>query len=127
MADGPEVAEFIVCGRAVEIPVAGSALPVGQRPLVGFFLDAQLTASFAAAVAPLVCTAVAVAVDVVDDAELVDASDEEEFCRVAVLRGPGANILVTSSGFIAVKPLALDVHPKRVLGWKFSGGATAVI
>lgn len=127
VADGPEVAEFTGCGRAVEIPVAGSALFVGHSPLVGFFLAAQLTASFVATLGPLVCNGVAVAVDAIDDAELVDARDDEEFCRVAVLRGPGVNILLTSSGFIAAKPLPLDVHPIRVLGWKFRGGATAVI
>ena len=53
-ADGPEVAELTVCGRAVDIPVAGSALPGGQRPLVGFFRAAQLPASAAVGVAPLV-------------------------------------------------------------------------
>lgn len=116
VADGPDVAELTVCGRAVEIPVAGSALLVGHNPLDGFFLATQLTASFVAGLVPLVCTGVAVTVDAVDDAELVDAREEDEFCRVAVLRGPGVNILLTSSGFIAAKPLPLDVHPIRVLG-----------
>lgn len=53
--------------------------------------------------------------------------DEDEFCRWAVFRGPGVNILLTSSEFIAPKPLPLLVHPMRVLGWKESGCATAVI
>ena len=60
--------------------------------------------------------------------ELVDAMEEDEFCRWAVLRGPGVNILLTSSESIAPKPLPLlDVHPMRVLGWNVKGAATAVI
>jgi hypothetical protein len=42
--------------------------------------------------------------------ELVEAMDEDEFCRCIVLRGAGVNILVTSSEFIAPKPL-FAVHP----------------
>ena len=53
-AEGPDVAEFTVCGRAVEIPVAGSALPGGHRPRVGFFRAAQLPASAVAGTAPFV-------------------------------------------------------------------------
>lgn len=118
VADGPDVAEFTVCGRAVDMPVAGSAFPGGQSPLAGFFLAAQLPASAAVGVTPFVCTdgAVTVDVDVVELVELVDAMDEEEFCRWAVFRGPGVNILLTSSEFITPKPLPLEVHPKRVLG-----------
>lgn len=54
-------------------------------------------------------------VDAVEFVELVDAIDEEEFCRWAVLRGPVVvNILLTSSEFIAPKPLPLEVHPMRL-------------
>lgn len=127
VAEGPEVAELTVCGRAVEIPVAGSALPGGQSPFEGLFRAAQLPASTTLEVAPLVCTEVAVMVEVEEPVELVEAMEEEEFCRWAVLRGPEVNILLTSSEFIAPKPLPLEVHPKRVLGWKVKGGATAVI
>jgi hypothetical protein len=63
----------------------------------------------------------------VEDVELVDEIDEEEFWRWTLLRGPGVNILETSSEFIAPKPLPLEVHPIRVLGWNVRGGATAVI
>ena len=128
VAVGPEVAELTVCGRAVEIPVAGSAFPGGHRPFDGLFRVAQLPASAAAvAVAPLLCTDVAVIVEVEEPEELAEAMEEAEFCRCTVLRGPEVNILLTSSGFIAPKPLPLEVHPMRLLGWKDRGGATAVI
>lgn len=125
-ADGPEVAEFTVCGRAVDIPVAGSALPGGQSPLVGFFRAAQLPGSVATGVAPLVCTDDAVIVDAVEFVEVVDEIEVEEFCRWAVFLGPGVNILLTSSD-MPPRPLPLDVHPIRVLGWNDKGDATAVI
>lgn len=119
VADGPDVAELTVCGRAVDMPVAGSAFPGGHRPLAGFFRAAQLPASAeVGAATPFVCTdgAVTVEVEVVELVELVEAIDEDEFCRWAVLRGPGVNILLTSSEFITPKPLPLEVHPMRVLG-----------
>lgn len=81
VAVGPEVAELTVCGRAVEIPVAGSAFPGGQRPFDGLFRVAQLPASAAVDAAPLVCTDVAVTVEVEEPVELVEAMEEEEFCR----------------------------------------------
>ena len=108
--------------------VAGSAFPGGHKPLAGFF-RAKPKPSVGVVPAPLVCTGDAVTVDALDAVELVDAMEEEEFCRWAVLRGPGENMPFTSSEFIAPKPLPLEVHPMRVLGlcqcWK--GGATAVI
>ena len=100
-ADGPDVAEFTVCGRAVEMPVAGSAFPGGHRPRAGFFLAAQLPASGGVGATPLACTDDAVTVEADEAVELVDAMDEEEFCRCIVLRGAGTNILLTSSWFIA--------------------------
>lgn len=111
------------------MPVAASALPGGHSPLVGFFRNAQLPVSgVGVAVFPFVvaCTggATTVAVEV---EEALDASEDEEFCRWTVFRGPGENILLTSSGFMAPKPLPLEVHPMRVLGWNDKGGATAVI
>lgn len=115
-ADGPDVAVLTGCGRAVDMPVAGSALPGGQSPLAGFFRCAQLPASTGVVTAPLVCGAGAVMVEVEELVELVEAIDEEEFCRWTVLRGPGVNILLTSSELIAPKPLPLEVHPIRVLG-----------
>ena len=80
VAEGPDVAELTVCGRAVERPVAGSALPGGQRPFDGLFRVAQFPASVAFDVTPFVCTGVAVIVDV-EEPELVEAMEEEEFCR----------------------------------------------
>lgn len=115
-ADGPEVAVLTVCGRAVDIPVAGSALPGGQSPRAGFLRCAQLPESTGVGATPLVCAAGAVIVEVEEFVELVEAIDEEEFCRWTVLRGPGVNILLTSSELIAPKPLPLEVHPMRVLG-----------
>ena len=117
-ADGPDVAVLTVCGRAVDMPVAGSALPGGQSPRAGFFRCAQLAESTGVAAAPLVCAAgaVMVEVEVEELVELVEAIDDEEFCRWTVFRGAGVNILLTSSELIAPKPLLLEVHPMRVLG-----------
>lgn len=128
-ADAPAFAVLTACGRAVEIPVAASALPAGHKPLAGFFRCAQPDVSTGGATAPLVCElgAVIVDVEVEEDVELLEAIDDEEFCRCTVLRGPGVNILLTSSELIAPKPLPLEVHPMRVLGWKDTAGATAVI
>lgn len=126
-AVGPVVAELMACGRAVLMPVAGSALPGGHNPRDDFFLAAQLPASDDVALAPLAAPAEgAVTVDV-DAEELVEARDEEEFCRCTVLRGPVLNILLPSLSFMAPKPLPLELQPRRVLGWKLRGGATAVI
>jgi len=114
-AVGPDVAELTACGRVVVMPVEGSALPCGHIPLAGFFRAAQLPASAAAAAAaalPLFCTDGAVIVAV----ELVEAMEDDEFCRWTVLRGAEVNILPTSSGFITPKPLPLDVHPSLVFG-----------
>lgn len=122
-AVAPEVAELTACGLAVVIPVAGSALPGGQRPLVGFFRTAQLPDSPDVMLVPLVCAEDA---DMVEVDEFVEASDEEEFCRWAVLRGPEANILVPSSLFMAARPFS-SAAPHVVFGWNDKGGATAVI
>ena len=91
VADGPDVAVLTVCGRAVEMPVAGSALPGGHSPLAGFFRCAQLLESAGVDATPFVCAAGAVIVDVdVDElVELVEAIEEEEFCRCTVFRGAG--------------------------------------
>ena len=119
----PEVAELTACGLAVVMPVAGSALPGGQSPRVGFFRTAQLPDSPEVTLVPLVCAEEA---DIVDVDELVEASEEDEFCRCAVLRGPEANILVPSSLFMVARPLSsAELHV--VLGWNDKGGATAVM
>jgi len=81
MADdavGPDVAAFTVCGLAVDRPVAGSAFPGGHRPRgVGFFLTPQFPSDDGALV-PLDCTEGA---EMVEVDELVEAMEEDEFCR----------------------------------------------
>jgi len=62
------------------MPVAGSALPGGHKPRVGFFLVAQLPASDDVVPLPFVCTEVGDMVEV-DEAELVDAREDDEFWR----------------------------------------------
>lgn len=109
-AVGPDVAEFTVCGRAVEMPVAGSAFPAGHIPLVGFFRAAQLPASVVAFAAPLACTVAVEAVEFCEDAELLELMEEEEFCRGRVFRCPGTNILRTSSSLIPPNPAPLGAH-----------------
>lgn len=89
-AVAPDVAELTVCGRAVEIPVAGSALPGGHNPRVGFFLAAQLLAVVLSAAGctapfPLLLGWVELA-DIVEVEEAFEAIDELEFCRWTVLR-----------------------------------------
>lgn len=113
MADdavGPDVAELTVCGRAVDIPVAGSALPVGHMPRVGFFRAAQLPASVFPFAVPLACTVAVEVVEFCDEAELFELMEEDEFCRGRVFRCPGANILRTSSSLMPPKPAPLEVH-----------------
>jgi len=122
-AEAPDVAELTACGLAVDIPVAGSALPGGQSPRVGFFRTAQLPDSPEVTLVPLVCAEEA---EMVDVDELLDANEEDEFCRCAVLRGPEANILVPSSLFMAARPLSSAAF-HVVLGWNDKGGATAVM
>ena len=130
-AVGPCAAALMVWGRAVDNPVAGSALPGGHSPRVGFFRAAQLPISPVGGwTAPPFRWVVGANTVEVDEAEAVEAMEEEEFCRCAVFRGPGANILPASSGFAAaakspLPPPPLDVH---LLDWKeVKGCATAVI
>ena len=122
-AVAPVLVELTACGRAVVMPVAGSALPGGQSPLVGFFRTAQLLDSPEVTLVPFVCTEEA---DMVDVDEFVEASEEDEFCRWAVLRGPEANILVPSSLFMAARPFPSAAF-HVVFGWNDKGGATAVM
>ena len=127
MADeavGPDVAEFTVCGRAVERPVAGSAFPAGHIPLVGFFRAAQPPASDVAFAVPFAWTVAVDAVEDCEDVELVELMEEDEFCRGRVFRCPVMNILRTSSSFMPPKPAPLEVH--RCCE-KERGEATAVI
>jgi hypothetical protein len=82
-AVGPLVRELTGCGRAVERPVAGSALPGGHSPRLGFFRVAQMS-PFAVdgRVAPFAAPGAEGAMVVeVDEAESVEAMEDEEFCR----------------------------------------------
>ena len=125
-ADGPDVAELTVCGRAVESPVAGSAFPAGHMPRVGFFRAAQLAASAVAVAVPFTaCTVEVDAVELAEEDELVELMDEEEFCRGNVLRWP-LSILRASLSLPTPKPSPLVFHPRR-FGWRDRGAATAVI
>ena len=109
------------------MPVAGSAFPGGHNPRAGFLRAAQLPASGVGALEPLVCGEEPEMVEV-DAVELVEAIEEEEFWRCTVLRGPVVNIILfPSSESVAPKPLSLEPHARRGLGWKESGGATAVM
>ena len=100
-AVGPDDVELTAWGRAVDIPIAGSDFPGGHSPRVGFFRAAQLPTSDEVPLVPLVW---ADAADIVDVEEAVEAIEDAEFCRCSVFRGPLLNILLISSGFIAVKP-----------------------
>lgn len=75
-AEGPEVAEVTLCGLAVDIPVAASALPGGHRPRDGFFRIDQPPGSEVGALAPLPCTDGA---DMVELEELLEATEDDEF------------------------------------------------
>lgn len=109
MADeavAPDVTELMVCGRAVDMPVAGSALPGGHNPRVGFFRAAQLAVVVLSAggctapplplVLPLPLPLLLGAVELAERVEVeeaVEAIDELEFCRWTVLRADaGVNI-----------------------------------
>ena len=63
-----------------------------------------------------------------DDVELVDDTDEEEFVLCTVFLG-GMNIRDTSSALIEFNPfgLVLLFHPSRGSDWKLGGDATAVV
>lgn len=122
-ADGPEEAVDTGCGRVVDRPAVGSALPEGHMPLVGFLRVVHPFES-AVPVVPFVCCDEADNVDW-DEVEL---REDEELLRWAVFRGPGINILLISSEVIPFKPLCPPLtlfHPG--LCWKVRGGATAVI
>ena len=63
-----------------------------------------------------------------EDEDVVEANDEEEFVRWGPLRG--RNMRVTSSALIEFIPtcaLLPEFHPSRGNGWKLGGDATAVI
>ena len=84
-ADGPELADAMDCGRAVDMPETGSVLDAGHSPRGPFFRAAQLDASPAGAgPTPFVCDEDD---DIVGADEAVEASDDEELARWMLLRG----------------------------------------
>lgn len=110
-ADGPEDAVEIDCGLAVEMPDVGCDLPGGQSPRAGFFLDSQVSVVFAV---PFEVVEVAEAVEVEDERELIE---DDELVRWALFRGPGMNILPTSSWLMVPMPFGpplTEFHPVRV-------------
>jgi hypothetical protein len=130
-ADGPDDAVDIDCGRAVEMPAMGSALDAGHSPRACRFREAQSLAvvplvpltplTAPAPLDPLLCVEAADMVDVAEDCDDRELSEEEELVRCALLRG--MSIRETSSALIAFRPLAEALGPRH----KFGGGATAVI
>lgn len=110
-ADGPEPADAIDCGRAVEIPDIGSVFDAGHKPRGGFFLAPQAEPSPAGeAGTPFVCTDGA-GTAVFDDAD--EAREDEEFVRCALLRG--MNILNSSALIELGAPLGA-LHPALDIG-----------
>lgn len=85
----------------------GSALLAGHGPTLWFFFRAaavppqEFTSADVDMGTPLVCGTVEVVVAVDDDDE-VEAIEDEELARCALLRG--MNIRATSSAFIALSP-----------------------
>jgi len=122
-AEGPDVAEFTDCGRAVDMPAIGSDLDGCQIPRVVRFRAPQ--SPFVAPLTPFVFGAIDCAdtVDVLDVDDAREFSDEDEFERGAVLRDMSmlsALMVLTPFGVL----LGL-LHP--VLLARLMGGATAVI
>lgn len=125
-AEGPELADAMDCGRAVDMPETGSVLDAGHSPRGAFFRAAHADPSPAGdGPTPFVCDD---EVDMVEFDEAVEARDDEELARWMLLRG--MNIWRYSSPVIGLAPFATPLdpfHPWREMFWKFGGGATAVI
>lgn len=117
-ADDPGPAEAMGCGRAVDIPEMGSVLVAGHSPFGALVLrvaQAEVSVPLEGAT-PLACDEEADMVEVVD---ACDDRDEDELVRWALLRGMN----------MAPPPLGTPsaLHACRLMFWKFTGGATAVI
>jgi hypothetical protein len=105
------------------MPATGSDLDAGHMPLAGLLRVPQ--SPLAVAVAPLGC---ADEVDMVEVEEAWEDREVEELERCALLRG--ISILETSSALMVVRVLEAPLvafQPLRRFGWKFGGGATAVM
>lgn len=94
-------------GRPFDRPETGSALEEGHKLLAGFFLAAAPWSPFVIGVSGVACGEGRGIVKVDEEvAEGVDeAVEEEEFVLCALLRG--MSIRVTSSAFIACKPVCV--------------------
>lgn len=115
-ADETGVADATGWGRAVVIPAMGSVLVAGHSPLGALVLRAAHAAASAleGGTEPLGWDEEA---ETVDEAEACDESDEDELERLA----PRGTNRATALG----PPSAL--HAWRLMFWKLTGGATAVI
>lgn len=111
--------------RAFVTPETGSDFELGHRPRPGFFFEDQVVESpLALCPALLWCETVDV-----DDVDVDDANEEEEFDLWTPFRG--MNIRDTSSAFIEVSaacpPLPAAYHPRRGPDCTLGGEATAVM
>jgi hypothetical protein len=106
-------------------PDISSGLDAGQRLRVGFFLVVQSEpekvdeAPFSWLWLELV---------MVEAVEACEESDDDELERCALFRG--MNMWPTSSEPIELNPFGVPLpvfHPVRDMGWRFGGGATAVM
>lgn len=117
-AEGPGPADSTDCGRAVESPAIGSVLDAGHSPFGAFVLRAaHVDASLPLAGAtPFSCDGGAATVGVLD---ACDDRDDDELLRWALFRGMNR----------APPPLGTPsvLHACRLMFWKLTGGATAVI
>lgn len=115
-ADDPGPADATGWGRVVVIPEMGSVLVAGHSPLGAFVLraaHAALSVPLGRAT-PLACD---------EDAEMVDAAEAWELRLDEELDRDGFLVRGTKPPF--GMPSAL--HAWRLMFWKLTGGATAVI
>jgi hypothetical protein len=127
-AEAPDEVEAMDCGRAVDSPAIGSALEAGHmlRPVRRFEFQSPWTAPFA----PLLWPDAADMVEFEEAVEESELNEDEEFDRWACLRGRSIRDTSSADIVLMLKPLLPlgPLHPVRLLsGWKFGGGATAVI
>lgn len=109
--------------RAFVTPETGSDFELGHRPRPGFFFEDQVVDS------PLALCPALLWCETVDDVDVDDANEEEEFDLWTPFRG--INIRDTSSAFIEVSaacpPLPAAYHPRRGPDCTLGGEATAVM
>jgi hypothetical protein len=113
-ADDPGPADAMSCGRAAVIPAMGSVLVAGHNPFGGFVLRVAAQSVPLAGAATFGCDADDEA-DIVEVADACDERLEDELDRWALFRG------------MKMPPPFSALHAWRLMFWKFTGGATAVI